>query len=371
MHDFRALMTSDCGVETMDQVIPVWRCAGCDAELEGSAVRVIADPCYEDLASFVRHARRALAPQHQASSRPVCEGCGQLGSLSYADYHCFHEGRGADLVLRRARPGHGDVELFWWSEELGHCAVRDFSELEERSLWLSALVRRAVTIGAVSDEPEELAAGARRALRLCPGDRMLVKLVRPMLRFGHGKLAASLCDTRLQVSPLDIDAHAAMAEVIVQCVNHGALGVESLSDADNHISFVLGDRPRDVETLLTAAIADRLRGQLARARRTYEQVLVMAPQRSDIHFNLGAMLLDEEPEEALLHFLMGESLDPEDPDYVAGRARALVRLKRRNEAAVLIPRIRELDARHPRLPGLEQDLGLQSATQEREDEERR
>jgi len=52
------------------------------------------------------------------------------------------------------------------------------------------------------------------------------------------------------------------------------------------------------------------------------------PDCAEAHFNLATMSLEDESQLTLEHFEAGEGLEPEDPDYLVGAARALVKLGR-------------------------------------------
>ena len=71
---------------------------------------------------------------------------------------------------------------------------------------------------------------------------------------------------------------------------------------------------------------------------------------------LAAPALVTIAEVALEHFTRGEALAPEDPDYPLGRARALIRLRRMDEAREACERGRELAPEHPRIAEIEAAL---------------
>jgi tetratricopeptide (TPR) repeat protein len=99
-----------------------------------------------------------------------------------------------------------------------------------------------------------------------------------------------------------------------------------------------------------------MRGDEAGARACFAAVITRCPGEAAPHFNLGVMALDSDPQAALDHFTRGESLAPDDVDYSLGRARALVRLGRAEEARQALARARDLDPEHPRIAELESSL---------------
>ncbi|NWG32132.1 MAG: tetratricopeptide repeat protein [Rhodocyclaceae bacterium] len=57
----------------------------------------------------------------------------------------------------------------------------------------------------------------------------------------------------------------------------------------------------------------RLQGKKAEARAVYDEALRLDPEDAQLHNNLGALLLEDDPESARQHFLDAIRLAPEDP----------------------------------------------------------
>jgi Flp pilus assembly protein TadD len=144
--------------------------------------------------------------------------------------------------------------------------------------------------------------------------------------------------------------------VLFRSILHGLEPRSRAPEAVASFDRALALRPGDSRAQLARCVLLKAMGDVERAIRGYEQLLVAEPDHAEAHYNLGRSLLDRDPTAALAHFVRGEQLEPNDPDYHLGCARALVKLDRKMEARWSVDRARRLAPDHPRLAELEAAL---------------
>ena len=352
MLDHRLAMTRAYGASTLDAAYPRFRCAGCAQAVPDRSLRTVAIP-YADLAQLRQNTAGLYGSM--SAEPPACPACGAASTLEQIDLHAFHAGQGRDLVLCLGEEGVRATS--WWDPERGYVPAGRLTPADELGFRLSACARLSA-IAPLTGELEALVEATKRLVEEgAGGEEPLLETIPPLLDAGRAGLCARIAAARQTCAPEDPRGHVWMAEILTRCINAGAIPPDAGPDAEVHLDRALELDPQNVQAWLTRGTLCRIRGDDPQARRSYERVLELAPERAEALYNLGIMELTDAPASALERFRRGAELQPEDPDYPLGCARALLALGRRHEAREWVDKARQLAPDHPRVAELEQQSG--------------
>ena len=343
-------MTRAHGAYAFDLFRSAWWCHRCRAHVaSGPPVAIVPTVGYADIDSFVArvgHAsRQALS---EPDSAPACETCGDRAALDHLDYHAFCSGRRADLVAR-FRPSR-PIELWWWSAEAAFQPATIDDDVR-RAFSRDALLR-AAKAARDADEVELACEALQAAASVIPGEPDLLEFLPWLVGLGKTTVAGAIADAHSRSRPRDPEGWYWLAQIGIELVAAGTWGHDMLPQIEQHLKTALGIASTHAQALVAVANIARVRGDEAKAIATLEQLLAMHPGHPEGSYTLGLLWLDRDPARALVCFEAGERVQPRDPDYPRGRARALLAMRRVDEARAAAARASELAPDDPRVAEL-------------------
>jgi thioredoxin-like negative regulator of GroEL len=353
--EFRHRQTLRYGARTLDQIFAELACKECGTPIPDPAVRPVELVDYGTLAELQESATRAC----KGVTPPAlsCVSCQGKPKVVHLDYHTFSSGLARDLVVRCVVKGGllggFKTELWTWGLDRGYQQLADPPppELTQR-FGRDAAVRGAWT--------EIETKGVRQALPKIEqvvgqlaGHKVLLEFIAPLLSAGKAALAARIAQAHVDSWPNDPQGHYWLAEILIQAIVHGVVNSARLDEAQRLLDRALSVDPTHGPSLCARANLPRLRGDTDAAYAALSDLVRERPDLADAHYHLGVMALDRAPAKALEHFARAEAAGPETGDYPLGRARALARLGRAEEARQALARARELAPEHPRLKEVE------------------
>jgi hypothetical protein len=356
--EFRERQTSRYGARAMDQIFCELACKECDAAIVDPGVRPVEYVDYgthDELVESVTRAVKAVNPP------PVsCVKCNGKAKIVHFDYHCFSTALGRDVVVRNVVKGGllggFRTEFYTWSLATGYLPLDPLPPEHLRRFGRDAAIRKGWTQIEVNGVRQAVPQIETVATQLA-GDKALLDFLPPLLSAGKAALAARIAQAHVDTWPNDPTGHYWLAEILIQAIAHGAVNVSRLDDAarllDRAISVDGGFGP----ALVARANLPRIRGDNEAAYQALSDLVAQRPDLADARFHLGVMVLDQAPAKALEHFQAAEGIAPTEADYVVGKARALLKLGRQDEAREAAKRGKELSPDHPRLKELERLIG--------------
>jgi tetratricopeptide (TPR) repeat protein len=357
--EFRHRQTLRYGARTLDQIFAELTCEKCKTPIPDPGVRPVEGVDYgtvDELLESVGHACKNVQPPPSA----VCPACGGKPKVVHLDYHCFSSGIARDFVVRTIPKGGllggFKTESWSWDIDNGYRQLPDPlpPEIAQR------FGRDAAVRGAWSDIELK---GVREALpkieqvvAQLAGHKVLLEFIPPLLSAGKAALAARIAQAHVDSWPNEPMGHHWLAVILVQAIAHGAVNLSRLDEAQRLLDRALSVDPNHGPSLCERANLPRLRGDTEGAYAQLSELARLRPDLPDAHYNLGVMALDNAPAKALEHFTRAESAGPDVADYPIGRARALQKLGRLDEARQALRRARELAPEHPRLKEIESQV---------------
>jgi hypothetical protein len=356
--EFRERQTTRYGARAMDQIFCELACKECGIPIVDPGVRPVEYVdygTYEELVESVMRAVKAVTPP------PVsCVACSGKPRIVHLDYHCFSSALSRDVVVRSVVKGGllggYKTESYTWSLSTGYLPLDPLPPEMIRRFGRDAAVRRGWTQIEVSGVRQACAQLETLATQLA-GDKALLDFLPPLLSAGKAALAARIAQSHVDSWPNDAAGHYWLAEILVQAIAHGAVNVSRLDDAARLLERSIAVDGGFGPALVARANLPRIRGDNEAAYQALSDLAKERPDLADAHFHLGVMVLDQAPAKALEHFQAAEAAAPNEADYVVGRARALHKLGRLDEAREAAKRGKELSPEHPRLKELERLLG--------------
>jgi tetratricopeptide (TPR) repeat protein len=352
--EFRERQTSRYGARAMDQIFCELACKECGKPIVDPGVRPVEYVDYgtqEELLESVGRAAKAVNPP------PVtCPACNGKPRIVHLDYHTYVTALARDLVVRSVVKGGllggHKTELYAWTMATGYLPVEQLPPEVARRFGRDAALRKAWTVLEVSGVRQAIPAIENLTMQLA-GDKALLEFLPPLLSAGKAALAARIAQSHVDAWPNDPAGHYWLAEILVQAIAHGAVNVSRLDEAARLLDRALSVDASYGPALVARANLPRLQGDLEAAYEALTELVGERPDLADAHFHLGIMVLDQAPAKALEHFDRAEAAAPDEADHAIGRARALQRLGRVDEAREAARRGRDLAPEHPRLKELE------------------
>lgn len=198
----------------------------------------------------------------------------------------------------------------------------------------------------------------REAVRLQPGHAQAhLNLGGALLRLDRLGEAADSFRAAVRLRPGDAEAHYKLGKVLA------FLGRRAEAAARWERTVALDPRHAAALGALGEALVGLGRPSEAVAR--YRQALELRPDYFAVLMNLGCLLVDERPEEALALFRRADAARPGSPEAGANIGFALTNLGRAAEAEATF---RAVLARHPDAPEAHSGLGVALARQDRHEE---
>ena len=355
--EFRERQTARYGARAMDQIFCELACKECGLAIVDPGVRPVEYVDYgthDELVESVTRAVKAVNPP------PVsCVQCSGKPKIVHLDYHCFSTALGRDFVVRcvvkTGLLGGYKNEFYTWSLATGYLPLDPLPPELIRRFGRDAAVRKGWTQIEVSGVREAYPQLETLATQLA-GDKTLLEFLPPLLSAGKAALAARIAQSHVDSWPNDPAGHYWLAEILVQAIAHGAVNVSRLDDAARLLDRSISVDGSYGPALVARANLPRIRGDNEAAYQALSDLVGQRPDLADAHFHLGVMVLDKAPAKALEHFQAAETAAPVEADYVIGRARALHKLGRLDEARQAAKRGKELSPDHPRLKELDRLL---------------
>jgi hypothetical protein len=352
--EFRERQTARYGARTMDQIFCELACKECGKPIVDPGVRPVEYVDYgtqDELLESVMRAAKAVNPP------PVsCVECNGKPKIVHLDYHCFSTALGRDFIVRclvkTGLLGGYKTEFFTWSLASGYLPLDPLPAELTRRFGRDAAVRKGWTQIEVSGVREAYPQLESLATQLA-GDKTLLEFLPPLLSAGKAALAARIAQSHVDSWPNDPAGHYWLAEILIQAIAHGAVNVSRLDDAARLLDRSVAADGSYGPALVARANLPRIRGDNEAAYQALSDLVGQRPDLADAHFHLGVMVLDKTPAKALEHFQAAEAAGPTEADYVIGKARALHKLGRLDEAREAAKRGKELSPEHPRLKELE------------------
>ena len=355
--EFRHRQTMRYGARALDQIFTELACKECNTPIVDPGVRPVEYVDYGTLEEVQESAVRAC----KALAAPTvgCVNCPGKARVVHFDYHTFSSGLTKDLVVRclvkGGLLGGFKVELWTWDIERWYQPLGDPpAELTQR-FGRDAAVRAAWTEIELHGVRQALPKIEQVVAQLA-GHKVLLEFIPPLLSVGKASLAARVAQAHVDSWPNDPLGHYWLAEILIQAIAHGAVNVARLEDVQRLLERALSVDSSHAQSLVARANLPRLRGDTESAYAALSELVAQRPDLADAHFHLGLMALDKAPAKALEHFTSAEEAGPEQADYPLGRARALIRLGRTDEARQALARGRELCPEHPRITEIEGQL---------------
>jgi len=341
----------------MDQIFLELCCKECSKPIVDSGVRPVLEVDYgtpEELVESVARVVRSVNPP------PVtCAACGGKPKIVHYDYHAFSSMLGCDLVVRSITKGGllsgAKSEFLRWSLATGYLPLDPLPQEVVRRFGRDAAIRKAWTQIEVGGTRQALPTIEKLIMEL-GGDKELLVFVPPLLAVGKASVAARIAQLHADAWPNDPQGHYWLAEILIQAIAHGVVSASRLDEAARLLDRALAADSSYGPALVAKAHLPRLQGDVEVAYRALSELATSRPDLGDAHFYLGLMTLEKTPAKALEHFERAEKTNPYEPDYVLGRARALARLGRMQEAREAVARVKGLAPNHPKLPEVERLL---------------
>ena len=356
--DQRFAHAATLGAGILDMVHATVSCRRCSRYVDDPLVRVMPGAEYRDLDGLVQHARTAAQGVFALPST-ACPTCGSKTSVVAVDFHAWHSAMGRDLVVRaQKRMFAVETELLWWSAHGGYVAAGILTEKQRHIVRRDASFRR--IRGAFERGGIRAALGPiEEAVQFFRGDPDLLTYAPQLLGAGKADVVGHIATLHITVHKQDPDGYFWLALAIYDNVNRGVLTCQALVQAEAHLRTALALRDDFAEADCALCNITRARGDLGSARRCFSSAIEKYPTNPRLFGDLAAIELAEDPASSLAHFTRAEALAPHDAAYPLGRARALVRLSRFEEAHRALGRVRELHPAHPQVRDVE--LAIASA----------
>jgi tetratricopeptide (TPR) repeat protein len=344
--DHRAKMTGEYAERTFDMMVSSWACAACRKPVPPPPPLVIPFANYRSLGQLTETVQRSAdAAVAGGAGHDPCPACHGQATLAAADYFAFSSALAADLVVRHA-PGRA-IELLKWSRAAGFTPQPSTPEIE-RAVGRDALIR---SILAKKDEGEDAAGFAliKEAVASMPGEPTLLKFLPWVNRVGDLELSRAVAAAHVAARPDDADGRYWLAQATVEAVAKGLKPRAAIAEAVPELERAVAIRADYPDALIALANVSRIRGKDDDAERALRALVASHPDHAEGNYTLGLVLLAKHPAEALTCFERGEKSAPTDADYPRSRARALVALKRPDEARAAIARAKQLAPDDPRI----------------------
>jgi hypothetical protein len=327
------------------------RTAGCP-ECGGAdkpAIQFFEGTYYTDLFGFIGHALMACAASNLIEKPNKCRKCRLPMQLMFADYHSRHFDRQKDLVLRCFYSGFGtyglSYGLLWWAGGSDYSAISHNQISEEESC--AQLLERAVLLLQAHERAWGLAV-IRRAMTQYSGDPLLLECVSLLDRDNERGIVDSIVSGHLAKYPDDPSAHYWMSKLLIQAYIESLGPPQLLTEATEHIERALSNRPGWQEAELIDCLIGRLKNEDGTALRSkYDGLLQKYPDYPDLYYDYALFAMENNPAEALSLFAQGSALQPDDPEFVVGKARALLLMGKKNEANIEFAKAKRMGEKHP------------------------
>ncbi len=347
----RAERTATYGAFSRDLLISRWRCQSCDVEVEGPPPMSIPVAEYRSLdeaeASLRRSVSAALAHDDAA---PECDQCEKPASLMEVEFHFFHSQLDRDIVLLLRG---SELEQNEWTHDGGYAPLRPLSEEARTVVVARDAILRAAQAYKEHNEHPRMAATLVEALAKIPAEPMLMRFMPRLHQLGALELALRIADAHREHRPDNPEGHFWSGQAIVEAITRGEKLHALLPEVEARFRRALELCPDYPDAEIGVANLARFRKEPAEAERVLGAMLERHPTHAVGSYTLGLVLLDERPAQALDCFTVSEAADGKDAaDYPRGRARALLKLARLDEALLAAQRAKLLAPADKRIDNL-------------------
>jgi tetratricopeptide (TPR) repeat protein len=316
---------------------------------------------------LVDHAASLAVKTASKTPAAACPTCGARVAPSTVATLVFHSGLAHDIVILWSRKqgvfGSRSVALLKLDESGAVLPLGALSADDEACLVADLPFRAALALLDSGDGTRAYSM-IRDLAALRPDDPLLLRLVPILMVKGDSTMGRCLADAYVKRRPEDADGHYRAAEALLTCVLIGEEPAERVADVKAGLERAVALRPGHRDAAL--ALCNLLR----RERRTEEGRIAFAklvqdhPDWDMAHAGLASMVIEADPETALVHFTQAERLNPEDANYPVGCARALLALGRKAEAREAVKRARKLTSVHRYFATIERALSDESGRAE-------
>lgn len=287
----------EAGIEHMDAGAPEYEAALQDFRAAVEATPDLWEAWLNIGVIELRRARLGAAAQAFERSVEIYPSPEALEGLGEVYLRQGRAAKAVDLYERALAKDPDDTRLrVRLAVSLRHAGKLDAAEAEARA----ALGRDTgealayATMAAIHLDREQLELAElvlRRGLEKNPDHpALLTNLGLVALARGDDQTAFGLFDQASKVDPAFLTGRLDKAAVYLGAGNH--------EKAQEEFRFVLQIEPGNTQALLGLGVAQRLSGDAAAARETWEQVLAVDADNAAAHFNLGVLAMDQEEKPA-------------------------------------------------------------------------
>lgn len=347
----KTMALAKAGQPLVDMLIRASACKGCrDTSTDKTLIGLEGATFYRTVWDFIAWA--LLSSSSVQASEELCAVCQSPLEMLYIDYHHFVKEAGEDLVVRSLTFGfdpNKKYSLLWFNGE-NYRLVTQEDIRDEDKVDVDYFVK-SINQYVISGNYFDATAAAKLALQQFPGEPALLETVEGLLSADQIGICEAIIDEHLNHRPGDPKGQFAKAELLMHKFRAATPPqMELLKQANDLISRSIstsGRKDWKEAELLLCDIA-RLSGEDAlKTEASYKTCIDKFPDFAAARFGLGLHLLNSDPEKALEQFNEGTKLKPNDLNFPLGRAQALSRLNRFDEAETAINRARELNPTHP------------------------
>jgi len=303
---------------------------------------------YSDGLTFIGWALHMCYTSQLEVKPTKCRRCKVPMQLAFADCHHWQDGQ-QDLVLRCFFSGSGPMNLsyglMFWSKSEGYSVIsRD--ELSEIETCEEMLARAAKLF--IANERVWATEVLKRVLRDYPESSLLIDFVEHLDHPKERGLMEAIVAGHLHQHPADPRGHYWNATILIEAFIEFPQTEENLLAAQKHIKTALDSHADWKEAQLKDCMIARLRLYPAHeVKAKYEALVNRHAFFAEAYYDYALFMMETDPVEAFRLFSQGAALEPEDPEYLVGKARTLMMMGKEAEAHEEFTRARRMNPEHP------------------------
>lgn len=198
----------------------------------------------------------------------------------------------------------------------------------------------------------------KQALHRFPGDPIFLKFAHELETIDNGGLSVAIAQAYIKARPHEGCGYGTLAAVLnAQYARSGGTATHLLPLIETNLGLAGERGPLDPETELAKCNFMRYKEMSSRlVSDAYEELLQKHKRFAAAYYNYGLHCLVVDYERALAVFRYGAQLAPNDPNFVLGQVRALIKLGRSPETWPLLAQAKKLNAREADVDKIMQQL---------------
>jgi hypothetical protein len=332
----RAERTGEHGERTFDMMRRRYRCEACGDDSPKLGALILTRSPYRSIAEISAALPGLVRASERAGHGPEPCSCGAIPVIACAEHFGFGALTKRDLVVRWT-PDDG-LTLWDWSSDAGFQRRMRDDDID-RGVARGCIVRTLAALREQMDETNDLDSLAdvlREGIDTTPENADLLDHAPFLMAHAGSKLVDALATAHVAAAPNSPVGHYWKGQVLLDAAFVGSADASAVSRAEAFFARAVELEPDDPDALIGLANVARFEKDDARAEALLRTLLDRHPQHPEANYTLGLLLLPRAPGEALCCFERGQEAAPQDPDYPRGRARALLALRRLEEADTAI-----------------------------------